>query len=308
MLEPQRTVPDGVSPTHLDRRGRATDRRHGGWLPGQPDRRQGPTERRQRVQSLSQAGRRRGLPDRRVHARIPCAGLPPLTVGQDVLTVVSHELRTPLTTIQGYAQLLARRLRERGAADDLLGPANAIGAQARRLGTLVDELLDLTELAHPDPRLQAYRLDLAVVVREAVASAQAQARKHPIVCDTEETLPVRGDAERLRQLVGELLRNAAKFSSDGGSITVRAWATDQHVLLVVADQGVGIAPPHLHRIFEPFFQLTPEECPQAGGLGLGLTLCTAIVHGHGGQLGADSTPGQGSRFWVQLPRASPADR
>ena len=304
MLEPQRRHLDGIRhPRDSERHGQATDRRQGGWLPGQPDRRQGPPERRQQTRPVAQPGRRRGLPDRRLRTHAPSAPLPPLPVGPDLLPLMSHELRTPLTTIQGYAQLLGRRLRQRGAADDLVGPVNEIGAQARRLGSLIDELLDLSELAQPGARLPVYRLDLAPVIREAAAAVQAPARKHRIVVDVALPLPVRGDADRLRQLVVELLRNAIKYSPEGGEVRVRAWATDEDVLLLVADQGAGIPAEHLPRVFEPFFQVAEDGCPQFGGLGLGLTLCRVIASRHGGQIWAESTPGEGSTLWVQLPLA-----
>ena len=306
MWEPQRLHFDGIRhPRHTERRGPSTDRRQGGWLPGQPDRRQGPPERRVQARPVAQPGRRRGLPDRRLRTRMPSAPLPPLPVGPDLLPLMSHELRTPLTSIQGYAQLLGRRLRQRGATDDLLGPVNEIGAQARRLGNLVDELLDLSELAQPNARIPAYRLELAAVVREAAATVRGQTRKCRIVVEVAPPLPVRGDAERLRQLVVELLLNAVKYSPEGGEVRVQAWGAGEDVLLQVADQGEGVAPEHLSRLFEPFFQVTADDDPQQpGGLGLGLTLCHAIASRHGGRIWAESTPGEGTRLWVQLPRAT----
>jgi signal transduction histidine kinase len=103
----------------------------------------------------------------------------------------------------------------------------------------------------------------------------------------------------------ELLCNAVKYSPEDGEVRVRAWRTDADVLLLVADEGEGIAPEHLPRLFEPFFQVTAEGDPQQpGGLGLGLTLCRAIASRHGGQIWAESTPGEGTRLWVQLPRAT----
>src|SRR5581483_9635749 len=123
MNEPPRGAPG-------DRRGGRTDRRTLAWNPGQPERRRGPAERRQAVRPLDPAGRRRGPPDRRAAAY---AAQAPLALGQDLVPQVSHALRTPLTSIQGYAALLQRRLRQQGAAADLLRPAQAIDVQAHRL-------------------------------------------------------------------------------------------------------------------------------------------------------------------------------
>ena len=247
--------------------------------------------------------RRRGLPDRRGSLQRPTTLPSPLPLDRSLLPLVSHELRTPITTIQGYAELLQRRLRGRDPDGELSGPVSVIAGQVRRLNALIDELIDLSELSHPDARLQQQRLDLAALASEVAATVQAQARKHTVVVEAASPLPVRGDGARLRELVDHLLRNAVKYSPDGGEVVLRAWATDEHVLLVVADQGIGIAPEHLPRIFDPFYQTEPATQRRFGGLGLGLTICRAIAERHGGEVWAESTPGRGSAFYVRLPHA-----
>lgn len=300
MLEPRYTpmneLPPEASP---ERRGQRTDRRRLAWHPGQPERRLGPDERRQCTTPLDPAGRRRGPPNRRA----PYAAQAPLMLGQDLLPQVSHALRTPLTAIQGYAALLGRRLRQQDAAGNLAGPVRAIDEQAHRLGALLDELLDLSELSQPDARLQRRRLDLAALAHEAVAEAQARELGRRFTLQAEPPLFVRGDMQRLRQVIDELLTNATKYSAEGGEIRVQAWTEDGRTILAVADSGTGLAPDHLDRCFDPFFQAHPEDWHQYGGLGLGLTLCRVIVERHGGQVWAKSSLGLGSAFYVQLPAA-----
>jgi signal transduction histidine kinase len=231
----------------------------------------------------------------------------PLSLGQDLLPQVSHALRTPLTTIQGYAALLERRLRRQDAPADLLRPVRAIDAQAHRLGALVDELLDLSELSQLDARLQLRRFDLAALAHEAVAEARTHHQNYRFTLQAEGASFVRGDLLRLRQVLDELLRNAVNYSPEGAEVRVQAWSEDDRATLAVADSGIGLAPDELGRCFEPFFQAHSADWHQYGGLGLGLTLCRVIVERHGGHIWAKSSPGLGSAFYVQLP-AAPAPR
>jgi len=293
----------------------------GSWRPWPAERRQGSSDRRLSTVGTWPAERRRGLRDRR-QAPWPEAQerryrpadrrssfrsartLPtPVPLTTDQLPVVSHELRTPITSIQGYAELLARRLRQRGADRDLLEPTAIISAQVRRLNAIVSELLDLSELTTADARLRVERVNLEALARQAAVAMQATAPGHTVRVEAAPSLAVWGDGVRLRQMVDHLLRNAVKFSPNGGEIHVRTWATEDSVCLAVADAGIGIAPEHLDRVFDAFYQTEPPTQRHFGGLGLGLTLCRAIVERHGGTIWVESTPGQGSTFYVQLPRA-----
>jgi len=229
----------------------------------------------------------------------------PLPLTTDLLPLVSHELRTPITSIQGYAELLTRRLRQRGADRDLLEPAAVIGVQVRRLNAIVSELLDLSELSNADARLRVGRVNLEALTRQAAVAMQATAPGHTVRVEATPSIVVWGDGARLRQLLDHLLRNAVKYSPEGGEIRVRSWTTEDNVCLAVEDTGIGIAPEHLDRLFEAFYQTEPPTQRHFGGLGLGLTLCRAIVENHGGTIWAESTPGHGSTFYVQLPRADP---
>ncbi len=281
-----------------ERRDERADRRDPAERSAPPGRRRRPTERREQARPLDSASRWRGPPDR---PAAPYAGQAPLSLGQDLLPQVSHALRTPLTAIQGYAALLGRRLRQRGAPPDLLGPVGAIDVQAHRLGRLLDELLDLSELSQPDARLQLGRCDLAALAHEAVAEARSRYPTRRFTLRARPPLVVRGDGPRLRQVLDELLRNAVKYSPVDGEVHVQAWNQEGHVTLAVADGGIGLAPDHLDHCFDPFFQAQPEQWYRYGGLGLGLTLCRVVVERHGGQIWAQSAPGRGSVFQIRLP-------
>ncbi len=220
------------------------------------------------------------------------------------LAALSHELRTPLTPIFAGAQLLER--------EDLSVPARETTAMIRRnveLETrLIDDLLDLARAIQGKIELRAAAVDLESVVRHAVETCrpEIEARGIALRLNLEaRSHHVRGDPARLEQVCWNLLKNAAKFTPEGGSISIRTLdETGARVRLVVSDTGMGIAPGNLSRIFEPFEQGAGSG--GFGGLGLGLSIAKAIVDLHGGTIAARSGgKDRGSVFEVALPTIPP---
>jgi signal transduction histidine kinase len=222
------------------------------------------------------------------------------------LATMSHELRTPLNAIGGYVDLMDLGIR--GPVTDAMREdlARIRRSQAHLLG-LINDVLNFARL-----EAGVVRYDLAAVpVREVIAAAEAMvgpqmaARTlayHPAEADP--ALLATADADKLRQVLVNLLSNALKFTDAGGS--VRTWCEDAgaEVRIHVADTGRGIAPNRLASIFEPFVQVDRDLATRNEGVGLGLAISRELARGMGGDLTAVSEPGQGSTFTLTLLRAS----
>jgi PAS domain S-box-containing protein len=220
----------------------------------------------------------------------------------ELVSTVSHELRTPLTSMRGFVELLLQR--EFSAADQkrFLG---IVDTEIRRLGKLIDDFLDLQ-------RLEAGKLDYAFerqalkpLIEEAVGMFSHTSEKHQYVLALPESeLPVRADADRLRQTLRNLISNATKYSPDGGTVTIAAEIRDANVRVSVRDQGIGMDEATQKKLFTRFYRADSTATRRIGGTGLGLALVKEIVEAHGGQVGVRSSVGKGSEFWFALPLAS----
>ncbi len=222
---------------------------------------------------------------------------------KDFLVNVSHDLRTPLTSIQGYSQAIID-----GAAQDAVAAARVVHEEAGRLNRMVTGISDLARLQDPRLTPALEPLDpggiIDGVVKRLTVVAEAQQVTLKQRCDT---LPVlRGDGDRLAQVLTNLLDNAIRFTPGGGEVRVSAAERDRGVEIRVQDNGAGIPAKDLPRIFERFFQVDRARGPRRGS-GLGLAIAQEIVQAHGGRIRAHSDgPGRGSTFTVWLPLSGPA--
>ena len=219
----------------------------------------------------------------------------------EFLAMLGHELRNPLSPILTAVQLM--RLR---AGDVLAKERTIIERQVSHMVRLVDDLLDVSRIVRGKVELRRTPLELAQVVATAIetASPLLEERAHKLVTSVPSTgLLVEGDAARLAQVIANLLTNAAKYTPNGGVIEVTASAGEhERVALVVRDNGVGIEPALLPRIFENFVQGRQAIDRAGGGLGLGLAIARNLVEMHGGALRAESEgAGKGSTFILELP-------
>ena len=172
---------------------------------------------------------------------------------------------------------------------------------------LVDDLLDLARLESGQVHLALEPVDLAELVRDCTALFDAVVEKTGSSLDAQvpSTLPVLGDSDRLRQVLGNLVDNALKHSrdaSDGGRVLIRGECEGDWVLCSVTDNGPGVPAEELPRIFERFYQVEKSRVRRGGGAGLGLSIAREIVEGHGGHLLAESVEGLGTRITMKLPR------
>jgi PAS domain S-box-containing protein len=228
----------------------------------------------------------------------------------EFLAMLGHELRNPLAPIVTALHLM--RLREPGSLER---ERAVIERQVSHLRRLVDDLLDVSRAVRGELRLERAPVEVAAVVADAIETAGPlfEERRHRLTLSVPRTgLLVDADAERLTQVVTNLLTNAAKYTPPGGHITVCAEGDAGQLLLEVADDGAGIAPELLPRVFEAFAQGRQGLDRKQGGLGLGLAIARQLVVAHGGTIEARSEgPGRGTSIFVRLPRAnapSPADR
>ena len=223
----------------------------------------------------------------------------------DFLARVSHELRTPLTAVLGWAQMLQS---ERLPPEQARHALAVIERSARAQRQLIEDLLDVSRIVSNRLRIAREPVPLAAVVDQALDAVrpEAAARKIQIESVLSESGLVLGDARRLEQVVWNLAWNAVKFSQASGKVTVRLTRDGGHLVLSVADTGVGIPSAFLPHVFEWFRQADPAARSQAG-LGLGLGIVRHLVQLHGGSVRAESRgEGRGATFIVRLPIHHPA--
>jgi signal transduction histidine kinase/ActR/RegA family two-component response regulator len=224
----------------------------------------------------------------------------------EFLATLSHELRTPLTPILGWAQILQRIA---GDNPRLQQAAAVIERSARSQAQIVDDLLDMSRIISGKLRLDLQAVDIAAVVDAAIDTVRPAAEakgvrvlSHP---DPQST-SIRGDPNRLQQVIWNLLSNAIRFTERDGSVEVTTAFDPQHVTITVRDSGLGISSEFLPHVFERFRQADSSTTRAHGGLGIGLAIARQLVELHGGGLRANSPGiGHGATFTVLLPRVPP---
>lgn len=220
------------------------------------------------------------------------------TLRADFVSLVSHELRSPMAAVIGSARTLQQRWRELRPEQREAFLA-VIADETTRLSALVGDVLDTSRIEAGTFSYVFSDVDVSEIVRGSVAAAEIGQDEVRLTADVPATLPaVRGDAERLRQLVDNLISNAIKYSDAGGEVRIEASADDGQVVVRVADAGPGIAAEHQAHIFEKFGRAGGSARP---GTGLGLYLSRSFAEAHGGSLAVDSSPGEGATFTLRLP-------
>jgi two-component system OmpR family sensor kinase len=214
----------------------------------------------------------------------------------------SHELRTPLAAVRAYSELFRRGASTRPR--DLDRAMTGINRESERMSLLVDDLLLLARLDEGRP-LEREPVDLGQVVGEAVETARTVEPSRPIELDAEQAV-VLGDRDRLRQVVDNLLSNVRAHTPAAGAVHVRVSTNGADAVLEVADSGPGMDAQEVERVFERFHRGDPSRSRASGGVGLGLSIVSAVAEAHGGSASAESKPGHGATFRVSLPLAPTA--
>jgi two-component system phosphate regulon sensor histidine kinase PhoR len=222
----------------------------------------------------------------------------------DFYSIIAHDLRSPLGTMLMRTDMLLRGRRGVLSAE-AVSDLRKMETHMRSLVALINDFLEFAQMEEAAHKMSRERVDLAVLINEIVDDFR------PLVENTHQELRVEvdsghpivvGDRRRLQQVLTNLVANAIKFTSVGGTISVRARRSGSECEVQVEDNGMGIAPEILPTLFQRYTR-APSGKLDAGGTGLGLLIVREIVEAHGGNVGVDSTPGQGSRFWFRLPAA-----
>lgn len=223
---------------------------------------------------------------------------------RDFVANVSHELKTPVTSIQGFAEALLD-----GGLDDGEQTSRYLGIiakHAQRLNAIIDDLLSLSRLEEGTERRAilfeevALRGVLEAAVEQAGLRAEQKRIKVELSCD--DSIWARINAPLLEQAIVNLVDNAVKYSDEGTIVSIEVLQKDNEVAICVRDRGCGIPKEHLARIFERFYVVDKSRSRKLGGTGLGLAIVKHIILVHGGHIGVESLPGQGTAFTLHLPR------
>jgi signal transduction histidine kinase len=217
----------------------------------------------------------------------------------DFVSLVSHELRTPMAAVIGSARTLQQRWREL-TPDQRESFLELIAGETNRLATLISDVLDTSRIDAGTFSFRFSDVDLGELVRDSVAGAGISSDEVALHAEVQEPLPsVRGDPERLRQVLMNLLDNAIKYSPAGNEVQVRAYAENGRARVDVRDRGPGIAREDQRLIFEKFGRVTTGNTRP--GTGLGLFIARSIAEAHGGTLEVASAPERGAVFTLELP-------
>jgi signal transduction histidine kinase len=226
----------------------------------------------------------------------------------ELISTLAHELRTPLTSIKGYSTALLME----EATFDPQAQQEFLKIMDQECDVLQDLIHDLLESSIIDAgllRLEFQPVRLPRLVETVTRDIAHRAPKHRILVDFPDDFPiVDADPDRVTQVLRNILDNAVKYSPEGGLVFVRAQVRDDEIVIGVADQGVGLAPEHLNRLFEKFFRVDSGLGRHVVGSGLGLPISRTIVESHGGRIWAESQLGQGTTLYFTLPLAGSSER
>jgi two-component system phosphate regulon sensor histidine kinase PhoR len=220
---------------------------------------------------------------------------------KDFVANVSHELRTPITSIKGFAETMLEDELDEQLEKHFL---SIIHKESHRLQQLIQDLLDLSKLEKADFHLNYQTIHVDGLIKESVEMAKVQAKEKNIALTIsgEEGLTLSADYDRLKQVILNLIYNAINYTPNGGEVSVFACDSSGYIKIQISDNGIGIEPEVLPRIFERFYRVDKARSRNTGGTGLGLSITKHIVEAHHGQIFVDSVVNEGSTFTIMLPK------
>ncbi|MFN2543009.1 MAG: sensor histidine kinase [Actinomycetota bacterium] len=224
-------------------------------------------------------------------------------VHAEFLATVAHEIRDPMTSCIGFAEMLIQK-GDRMTEEEREEALRTIAKTGRRLIALLEDILEVASLEGGAPTYVLRPTDLNDLVRSVIEERRPQLEGIHVSFDPGEGAMVLADEARLRRVVGNLLSNAAKFSTNGEPVRIAVRSGGREVILAVQDRGIGIDPADVPLLFQRFARVSqPGMTERIPGTGLGLYISKTIVDAHRGRIWVESEPGQGSTFFVALPAA-----
>lgn len=224
----------------------------------------------------------------------------------ELIAALAHDMRTPLTSIKGSTSALLledAEWDEKARAEHL----QIIDEEASDLQTMIQDLLESSIIDAGLLQIEKEPILTPLLAERLVDEMTRRTTRHRFVTSFGADLPiVDADPRRITQVLRNLLDNAVKYSPDGGLVVVRGQVTDPEVIISVADEGIGLSPEHLNRLFEKFFRLKAPLGQQVRGSGLGLPVSRTIVESHGGRIWAESQLGKGTTVYFSVPREAAA--
>mgnify|MGYP001067364297 CR=1 FL=1 len=220
----------------------------------------------------------------------------------ELVSTVSHELRTPLSSVLGFTELLLHKQLKPEKQKKYL---ETIYKEAKRLTNLINDFLDLQRMESGSQVYQMEQLKINELAVEAVARFRTES-SHPIaILDNAADVQVEGDKERLAQVLTNVIGNAIKFSPNGGHVTLTLSNEENHVVVAIKDEGIGIPAEDIPKLFSKFQRIDNSASRKIGGTGLGLAICREIIEKHNGTINIESEEGKGTTVRFSLPLLSP---
>lgn len=218
----------------------------------------------------------------------------------DFITMASHELKTPVTSIKAFNQIL-KKYYDDPTESEQVRYLEKMERQIDKLTKLISHMLDVSKIQQGKLEYVDEVFMVDDVIADIVENIQETSPRHKIVIAERANVSVRGDKDRIGQVLINLLTNAIKYSPDAQQVTVGAVQRDKHVEVYVQDRGMGISSEHQHKIFDRFYRVGGRDDNTYPGLGIGLYIANEIVKRHNGSMRVKSAPGKGTRFSFSLP-------
>ncbi|RZL40131.1 MAG: hypothetical protein EOP00_27035, partial [Pedobacter sp.] len=220
----------------------------------------------------------------------------------DFIGIVSHELKTPLTTLNAIVQLSNLRLRKAENADEFfVNGMQRAAVQLKRMNEMINSFLNVSRLESGQIHIEKTVFNFTVLVANLIEELKFSSAGYELLLTCNNEYLIYADKEKIISVVTNLLTNAMKYSPIGGKIEINCVDKDGQLVFSVKDNGIGIAPHHLARIFERYYRVDRKETKNISGFGIGLYLSAELISLHGGNIWAESKLGEGSTFVVTLP-------
>ncbi len=218
----------------------------------------------------------------------------------DFLSMVSHDLRSPLTTVKSFTQLLQKRA-QKAEEEFAISALGKIDAQVNKMNRMIKGFLDTGRLQSGKINLEKEEFNISALLQEVIDELHLIAGRHIVEVYTCDEVTITADRDKLAQVLTNFIGNAIKYSPEGGRVIINCRSNDNELNVSVTDQGIGISPKNLERMFERFYRVESDRMKTIKGFGIGLYLSGEIIASHKGRVWVESEEGRGSAFYFSLP-------